>query len=54
MTTGGSGNDPKSGPGFGDELLAELDAWDKTFDALHVGQPVRVAAGRASPAATTR
>lgn len=35
MTTGGSGNDPKSGPGFGDELLAELDAWDKTFDALH-------------------
>ncbi|MBP6845036.1 MAG: hypothetical protein KA201_14895 [Kofleriaceae bacterium] len=35
MTTGGSGNDPKNGPGFGDELLAELDAWDKTFDALH-------------------
>jgi hypothetical protein len=31
MTTGGSDK-----PGFGDDLLAELDAWDKTFDALHV------------------
>jgi|GEM_PF-1995126 len=34
----------KSGSGEGDDLLAELDAWDKTFDALHDDESVLAAA----------
>jgi cellulose synthase operon protein C len=37
--------DKKKGGGFlgDDDLLAELDAWDKTFDALHEGAPEELA-----------
>jgi hypothetical protein len=42
MTTGGSDRPPpRSGDKpADDELVAELDAWDRTFDALHIEEGI--------------